>query len=269
MKNIIIVGTNDIASANAIRLYRAGFGVCMVGQTISYDLFSFRNFSPVLQQGSKTIENIKALSFADFLFHNTSSVDLSINNFVNFSLQDRQISVLEVDDIYAADFDKFNSCINCDTSIYNNIRTDLDLTTITCGAKNNIQADYFVSSVGDFIGRVKYPFLDWKEEKSGTDNSFSIYSVEEGIFIAEKSFGEFVKKDEKIASINSSSVYSTKDGYILGVIDSGLIVAKDTEIFRLTSNPINSDITKINKDCFSIAGGVLEAILYHLNLAKL
>jgi hypothetical protein len=265
MKNILIIGTNDIASACAIRLYRAGYGICMLGRKISYDLFCFRNFSSTLQLGSKTIENIKALSFADFLFNKTSSLNLSINHYIDFTTQNRQISVLNEDDIQATDFSKFLYCINCDDDLFEKISTKLNLPVISCGDEK-MDADYFVETCGTFLGRVKYPFLEFGYETINTEDTFSINSPSEGVFFAEKSAGEFVKKNERIATVGNQEIYSSANGHILGVVNSGIIISKYREIFRLARDPIKYDITEIPVKAFSVSGGVLEAVLFHSNL---
>ena len=170
MKNILVVGTNDTASACAIRLYRAGFGICMIGRKISFDLFSVRNFSPTLRQGSKTIENIRALSFADFLLHNTQNLDLLINHFIDFTIQNREICILSEKDISSTNFQKFTHCIICDHVLFDLICLKLDLTIISCGDENKVHADYYVETRGKYLGRVKYPFLDFNDKKKNEEN---------------------------------------------------------------------------------------------------
>ncbi|KAA3614175.1 MAG: hypothetical protein D8M58_18445 [Calditrichaeota bacterium] len=266
MKKLLIIGTNDIATACATRLYRAGFSICIISRDISFDLNSFRNFSVTLKNGSKTIENIKAISFADFIFHNTESANLSINHFVDFVLQDRQIPVLSKDDSKSINLSKFEFCINCDDDLFNNLEVSINLPVISCTKTEIIQADYKVISQGEHLGRVKYPFLDFPEVENEIEDTLFIKSLEEGIFIAEKAAGEKVIKDEKIATVGNIEVYSGFTGYITGVISSGLIVSKDLKIFSLSHNKPKGDILQLPAETFAIAGGVLEAVLFHNNL---
>ncbi len=266
MKNILIIGDNDAASACALRLFRAGFSICMVGWKTSFDLFSFRNFSLALQQGSKSIENVKALSFADFIFHNTSSIDLSINHFIEFTVQNREISILSEDDISLTDFQMFTFCVNCNDDLFEMIEPRLRIPIISCGEEEKAQADYYVGTSGNYLGRVKYPFLELKDEHKYKDDRIFVYSPVEGVFIPEKYPGDFVKKNEKIATIGQTDIFCTSSGYILGAVNSGVIIAKDKEIFCIARNPITGDISEIPPKYFSIAGGVLEAILFHSKL---
>ena len=87
MKRVLILGTNDVATASAIRLFRSGFAVTLIANEISNDLFYFRNFSPVISLGSKIIQNIKAQCYSDLMFHAENDSRLSLRQFIIFALQ--------------------------------------------------------------------------------------------------------------------------------------------------------------------------------------
>ena len=67
-KKVLIIGTNDNATACAQRLFRSGFAISMVSQNIPTDLYYFRNYSSIVPTGSRIINNIKAHTFADYLY---------------------------------------------------------------------------------------------------------------------------------------------------------------------------------------------------------
>jgi hypothetical protein len=262
MTNILIVGINDIATACAIRLFRAGFGVCMIDQKITYDLFGHHNFSPVLKHGSKLIENVKAVSFADYLYHSQSEIDLSINNFINFTIQNREIAVINMDDLKKVDLMQMAYCINCDDKLFSNLEHKLDSTVISCGGDKAKESDYFIETDGILLGRVMYPFLEMINSVEKSDEMNSIFSTCEGVFISNKSPGDAVNKNEKIGSVGDTGLFSGFSGFILGMVAGGLIVGEGIELFRLSRKPA-SDYTLLPAESYSVAGGVLEAILFH------
>ena len=55
------------------------------------------------------------------------------------------------------------------------------------------------------------------------------------------------------------------DGYIKGIMRSGVIVAKECELACI-SDEVDEDIKELPAVSISISGGVLEAILYDINL---
>jgi hypothetical protein len=261
MINLLIIGTNDIASACAVRLFRAGFGVCMVGQKITYDLFGHHNFSPVLKHGSKLIENVKAISFSDYLYHSQSEIDLSINNFISFTIQNREIAVIAANDLKKANLMKMAYCVNCEDVLFISLDLKFDKTIISCGREETLHSDYFIETVGLLKGRVRYPFNEMKNVAENSDDIFSIFSTCEGVFVSNKSPGDPVNKNEKIGSVGETDLFSGFSGFVRGMVAAGLIVGEDIEVFRLSRKSQPADVTVLPADSYSVAGGVLEAIL--------
>ena len=81
-EKILIIGTNDIASACALRLFRSAFNITMISPDIPLDLYHYRNFSNVQVSGSKMIDNVTARTLADFLYKQKDRQDISLENFV-------------------------------------------------------------------------------------------------------------------------------------------------------------------------------------------
>ena len=122
-KKVLIIGTNDIATACALRLFRCGFPVVLISPPIAVDLYYFRNYSTVLVSGSKIIEGIKARSYADFLYNLPQAPAETIDNFVNFSLNNRQIAVLGPEDFKKMSV-RFDYCLVCDLSLMDTIKVN-------------------------------------------------------------------------------------------------------------------------------------------------
>lgn len=256
---ILIIGTNDNATACALRLFRVGFYISLVSRKTSFDLHYFRNFSPVLSIGSKEINNVKAQSYADFLYNGEGAEKDAVQGFIEFSNNDRKLCVLSEKDLGQIRPRQFDYCTICDSLLFNSLNIDpAGCVTISC--KKDINADYLVIEKGAFTGNVSYNFLQIPGYDSQENNI--IYSAMEGLFIAEKNPGEKCKRGERIARINNQDILSDRDGIIDGIIQSGIIVNENIPVISI-GNQIKYNPKTLPLESFAVAGGVLEAVMFH------
>lgn len=256
----LIFGTNDNATACALRLYRAGFFVTLVSGNLSFDLHYFRNFSSVLSIGSKEINGVKAQSYADFLYNLQGAEKYSIIEFIDFLNNDRKISVIREDDLKQIKHQGYDFCIICDAFILKELnQLEIDSVTISCVKGHN--TDYSILTSGPYGGQVNYKFLDLPEKKIDSLSTY-MYSTREGLFIAEKNPGDRCLKGERVAKIDELEITAKCDGLIDGIARSGVIIGKDKPIISIADNG-KYDAKIIPVESFLIAGGVLEAIMFH------
>lgn len=264
-EKILIFGTNDNATACAQRLFRAGFGISMVSRTTPSDLFYFRNYSSVISAGSRLINDIKAQTYADFLYHEQSKgPNLSLNAYIEFALQNRQISVLSANEFNIVSA-RFDYGIICDEQLYLSLKNNNpELILISCIPAKMEVCKYSIVPRGPYNGQVHYPFSEF-EIPAGVEDKTIIYAEDEAVFIADKTAGDKIIEGEKIALLDNHPVLAPVEGYLAGILPSGIIVEKSQAIASI-SNLLTEDVKIIPQESFSIAGGVLEAILYDQKL---
>lgn len=266
MKKTLVIGTNDIATATALRLFRAGYDVAMVCQENPLDLYHSRNFSTVIVMGSKTINGIKALTFADFIYNQPEKTTMDLSEFIEFSFRNRRIPVLTFKDYQNINHESYEFIIVADSESHKSLNQGqlLNSTLISCVENCSGLVNYSIFINNEYLGQVKYPFIDYAEHtsKKSTDE-LSVYSRNEGVFISGKNIGDAVKKGDVIAHIDDQIVLSENDGYVDGQVRDGLIVPENIEIIRLQLSEKDIYYNRLPSSSFAVAGGVLEAILYH------
>jgi hypothetical protein len=266
-KKVLIIGTNDVATACALKLFRSAFAVTMICRENPADLHYFRNYSTVLLSGSKMIANVKAQSYADFIYNQAAQDIKSLDAFVSFSRANRQIAVLNPRDLQKLRLD-FDYCVLCDTPLFDSLNLNIaEMTAISCVASVDNSCRYNIIQDGPAAGQVNYPFLNYKSASPQNEDDL-IYASEEAVFVAEKSAAEKVVKGEKIAKLGKHIVKAECAGYIGGILASGRIVSKGQPVASISATPI-ADIKMLPLIAVAVAGAALEAILYdmHINAA--
>jgi len=265
-KKVLITGTNDIATACALRLFRSGFAITMISHNIPMDLYYFRNYSTVLASGSKMISNIKAQSYSDYLYNLEGKTNKTLNEFVVFSLSNRQIAIVNQDEIKKITT-SFDYMVICDEVLFGELDINIsEIISISCVSKEYNFSKYNIILSGPKTGQVNYPFLeyDYAEKESKAD---IIYATEEGVFVAEKSPGDKINKNEKIAMLGESVIKSNSAGYLTGIMRSGLIIPKGQAVACI-SGEADEDIKEFPATAVSISGAVLEAVMYDMHINK-
>jgi len=263
-KKVLIAGTNDIATACAQRLFRSAFQITILTENIALDLHYQRNYSSVLASGSKVIDQIKAQTYADFMYNLSANEAKSLDAFVDYSFNNRQIAVLSRDDLKKVAI-RFDYCVLCEEALYDAINFNKSpMTLISCVARKYDVSGYSIILNGPLAGRVNYPFL----EQEGSDilpSKDTIKAAQAGVFIAHKTTGDKVVKGETIAMLGEAVVKADKTGYISGIIRSGVIVSKGQEIVSIDDS-LAAAIRELPQSALSISGAVLEAIMYDIHL---
>jgi len=263
-KKVLIIGTNDVATACALKLFRSAFAVTMISRENPADLHYFRNYSTVLLSGSRMIANVKAQSYADFIYNQNTQDIKSLDAFVSFSMANRQIAVLNPADLQKLRLD-FDYCVLCDALLFDSLNLNMaEMTAISCLASVDNMCRYNIIQNGPAAGQVNYAFLNYASASPQNEDEL-IYASEEALFVAEKSPAEKVVKDDKIATLGGHIVKAKHEGYIAGILASGRIVARGQAIARITAQPVE-DIRVLPLIAVAVAGAVLEAILYDMQL---
>ncbi len=84
---------------------------------------------------------------------------------------------------------------------------------------------------------------------------------QDGIFHAEKTFGDLVTKGEEVASVDGMPIFAEIGGMIRGMLPEGIRVTKGVKAGDIDPRGREADYTTISDKAMAIAGGVLEAIL--------
>lgn len=237
----------------------------MVGPDISYDRHYFRNFSSVTAIGSKEIEGVKARNYADFIYYETEIEANSFNDFLEYTFQNRQISVLSRREFLSFKNQTYNYHIVCDAELYTPLLQDNRQNIISCISEiQNFK--YKVISSGPLRGLVDYPFLNHAPEQVSLSEPVIIENaVAEGLFIANKQAGDSCGVNEKIAQIGDLDVYAVTEGFLEGITRSGVIVPKGCPVISISKSKIK-DPQILPVDSSLISGGVLEALMYDISM---
>ena len=84
---------------------------------------------------------------------------------------------------------------------------------------------------------------------------------QDGIFHAERTFGDLVERGEEVASVDGMPIFAEIGGMIRGMLPEGIHVTKGVKAGDIDPRGRKADYTTISDKAMAIAGGVLEAIL--------
>lgn len=266
MKKILIIGSADLASATAMRLFRAGFPVCLLDDTRGMDIHGFRNFNLTPVLGEKNIAGISALSEAGFMQRYTIPDKFSTFDFITEAWANRVIPFLFPQALTQKLFGLMDYLIICNGR-FNDVLSRFSLPEII--APDNVALPfkgYRIYAGGAHLGRVDYPFLETipvsKLKKMSTD----ILAGDDGVFYSFKTPGEAVQEGETLGNINEHKVIAPLSGYLEGVVRSGAFVGKKQQIASVHPQKMSLEIPF---EFYAVAGGILEVILYDVTLNKI
>lgn len=255
---IIIRGAGDIASGIAHRLHRCGFRVILTEIEKPLVVRRFASFANAVLEGEAVLEGIRAVKayFIEDIQNIWCDADIPI-------LCDRQCSIIEdikplvvVDAILAK----------------RNTGTHRGMAPITIGVGPGFEAEVDVDAViethrGHNLAKVI--FKGSADADTGIPGSIMGYSLErllkapsDGVIRNVLEIGNFVKKGDIIAYIAGEPVVSLIDGVVRGLIADGHVVQKGLKIGDVDPRGIKENCFTISDKSRSVAGGVLEAILY-------
>jgi xanthine dehydrogenase accessory factor len=259
---VIVRGGGDIASGTIQKLHRCGFKVLVLEVPEPTSIRRKVSFSEAIYDGEFTIEGTTSVFVKSFEeiknIWNEKKVPVVIDpkgNYINVIK-----SKVLVDAILAK----------------KNLGTNIHMAPITIGLGPGFLAGRDVYAVietmrGHNLGRIIFSGEAQKNtgipgDIMGYSKERVIYSHSIGMVKNVKNISDIVKAGETIAYINDVPVKATIDGVLRGIIRDGMEVTNNFKIADIDPR------LKEKENCFtisdkarSIAGGVLEAILYFNN----
>jgi len=269
---IMILGAGDAGTAIALRLFRAGFEPFLVEEHIPRDLYHRRNFCQAVFSGSKTIGGLTARTLPGAIEKGDVPPDISVKKFINLQLANREIPVLSLDDLPLLKTGPPRFVVVARNLLWPPAAAHIADETVRIGwhsLEDAQQMHYLVADRLPYLGQVLYPFEDYfylnSEELSGKENSgkYKVKAPLEGVFTAVKNPGDTVQEKEEIGRINDIPILAPAHGKISGILSSGLIVPQAAVFAEIDIHPKAPPAALIPDKFFNIAGGVLEALLYH------
>lgn len=269
---VLIIGSGDRASACALRLYRGGLNPAIISNQRPFDLHHQRTCSKAAYMGHFTLDTISVRTLSWSLEKGLIKSNASIIDFVRFATRNREIPLIFAEEMVRWPEGEISYAVVTDADLFRQVSAYMgDQLKTIAPADVYPQANYLVSMAEDTCGQVLYPFnkneLTAQETKEKT--SRQLYQVEaplEGVFTAMVEMGAHVREREELARINDIPILSPAAGMVSGILNSGLIVAPHTVFAEISQMRNLANPRYLPVEAFCFAGGVLEAILYDLNL---
>lgn len=260
---VIVRGGGDLASGTIQKLYRSGFRVLVLEVPRPTSIRRDVSFSEAVFKGEVEIEGIRAIHVGSL-------------SEIEEAFRDKKIPVII--DKEGKYIKEIKPKIVVDAIIAKkNLGTTRDMADITIALGPGFTAGEDVDVViettrGHNLGRLIFQGQAAKNTGiPGSIMGFSkervIYSPCHGIMKNVLDIGAVVKKDEVISYIGQTPVKATIEGLLRGILRDGSTVAKGFKIADIDpriSEKVNC--YTISDKARSIAGGVLEAILYLMTL---
>lgn len=259
MNDIIIIrGAGDIASGIAHRLDRCGFRIILTEIEKPLVVRRFASFANAVFEGEAVLEGIRAVK--------AYSIDDIQNIWCSAGIPilcDKQCNI--INDI--------NPLVVVDAILAKrNTGTHRSMAPITIGVGPGFEAGADVDVViethrGHNLGKV----IDngFADADTGIPGNIMGYTYErllkspsDGIIRNVLEIGNFVKKGDIVAYVAEEPVITLIDGVVRGLIADGQEVKKGLKIGDVDPRGIKENCITISDKSRSVAGGVLEAILY-------
>ncbi len=262
---VLITGTDDNATATALRLFRSGFKVILFSHQKPLDLHFHRNFSRIVFAGQGEVEGITAITFSKALELGLLEPDQSALDFINFMVNDRKIPIVFPEDLKKSPIIPVHYVVNLAADLYSELESFLPETAHLIDLENRSEGHLRVSKQPATWGQVQYPFLEPKEIPENYPKLHvqkRIHAPLEGVFVATKNINDPILEKEEIGKLNEIPILSPYSGKISGLINSGAMVSAHTPIAEITTGRLEINARILPMEAFALAGGVLEAILY-------
>jgi len=259
---VLIRGGGEVASGVAHKLARAHFRVCMT--EVSQPLAVSRGvaFSEAIYDGEKEVEGVVAR-------HVESTIEIAKVWRAN------KLPIMV--DPEASLKDTLNPHVLVDAIMAKrNLGTRSGDAPLVIGLGPGFQAGKDVDMVVETnnsqnLGRV---ILKGRAEENtavpiaakGLTFKRVLHSPVEGLFLTEKGIGELVAAGEVVASVAEQPVKAKIDGVVRALLRGGIEVDKGTKLGEIEPSKDKEVGYSIRPRVRTIAGGVLEAILMHLNV---
>ncbi len=273
-KRIMILGAGDAGTATALRLYRAGFKPFIVEENIPRDLYHRRNFCQAMFSGHKTVNGLTARTLPGAIERGDVPSDISLKEFLKLQAANREIPLITFDDLPQLKNEPIDVVFVAQNTLWPQAAPFIADETVRIGLHSLEDADSINFRIADhppYLGQVLYPFEEYYYLTSplpATEKpaKYAVKAPLEGVFTATKNPDEAVLEKEEIGRINEIPILAPVHGKISGILNSGLIVPQGAVFAEIDLHPKALPAAVIPEKYFNIAGGVLEAILYHLHL---
>ena len=267
---VLVCGTNDYATACTLRLFRAGFSSILLSLNSPYDLHHHRTFTRAVHLGMKSIDSIRARTWSNAIGQNGFDLHGTLNEFIRYEQLNQEIPIVLEDDLKKGFKFSVDFAVLLDDDLAQIALPHLDENVILIGLqglpKENIH--YLIATDSNYLGRVIYPFnrddFDLKP-KPVKSQGRTLKAPKDGIFQAEKDVGQIVFKGDTIGLLDEVPLNSPQNGIIYGQLNSGIFVSKGQEVIEIRDKEHVDTIRILPVVSLAIAGGVLEAILFHLS----
>lgn len=270
-EKICIIGTGPVGTACALRLFRAGFPVIMVEKQPPLDIYQHSTFSSAYFSGRRTIDEITARTLPGAIEAGMAA-DIAVQEFILYQIKNREIALLTTEQASFLKTVQPAYAVYSNSSFHSEINEHLpdECTLITLGQNPPGESRYRIADNDLYLGRVEYPFLDNRlasgaSESSERKNKEFVRAPLGGVFTSLKQIGDAVYEKEEIGRINDIPILAPLSGWIAGLLNSGLLIPAKT-VFAEIHKASKKAAKIIEPQAFAIAGGVLEAILYDINL---
>jgi len=274
--NILIIGSSDIGTACALRLFRSGFGIILLEYGQPLDLHHHRTFSSAAYSGRKTIDEITARTAAGAMDSGLTEPDSDFKDFIRFQLKNREIPFITPQSKCKLNGLNCNYTIITDQGIYSAAKEFVPDGSKLIGFNDfdeEIGLDFLISCDPGYFGRVIYPslkdtFTEEKKDKKEDEWPYLIRAPLEGVFVSSHSLSDRIFEKDEIGKIADIPILSPVSGRISGLLNSGIFVKAKTEFVEITALSSKNKDRTIPRSAFALAGGILEAILYDQRLSK-
>ncbi len=267
---VLICGTGDYATASAIRLFRAGFKLLLLGQSPYYDIHQNRTFTRAIFQGFRKIRGVTARTLSDAVSRNSLPLGASLQQFISFTIKNQEIPLVLLQDLKEHEKFAVDYVLRFDEELYAAFREHLNGNETTIAPGEVADAHYRLCTKPEFWGEVIYPFDDEEdfESKSSESVSSPVFVVRapiEGMFEATVEVGQKIYEKEELGKINEIAIFAPSGGVVSGILNSGLIVGRGQAIVEISSPQNAGNARVLPSEAFSLAGGALEALLFDWN----
>lgn len=256
--NILIKGAGDLATGVAHRLKRCGFNIVMTEIDMPTTVRRTVAFSQAVYDKEVEVEGIKAILAQD-------------SKEVKNIMEDGNIAVI----------------VDKEAKIINEIKIDVVVDAII--AKKNLGTSINDAKVvialgpGFYAGKDCHCVVETQRghylgkciysgkaiDNTGIPGNIGGYTVEriiratdDGVINPICSIGDNVKTGQVVAYVGDSEVKASIDGTIRGMLQKGVVVHKNMKSGDIDPRCEKNHCFTISDKARSIAGGVLEAILY-------
>lgn len=264
-KRILIKGAGDLASAVAVRLYRAGYKIIMTDISIPTAVRRTVSFSRAVYEKEIVIEEIRGVLVDDFKDAVEKSKDAIA---VIIDPKAEIVSYLKPDIVI--------DCIMAKKNIGTNINDANLVIGIGPGFLPGKDCHCCIETQrGHYLGRV---FRDRAAAENtgipGTIGGYSveriIRAVEDGIFIPNVNIGDNVSENQVVAYVLKNTgeklpIYAQIKGVVRGLLQNGVKVKKNMKSGDIDPRAVVEHCNFVSDKGLAIGGGVLEAVTAYYN----